>query len=325
MLSFLGLLLLTVVAARGLPLDCQQDGHRLTCQYSLPPVLPSNTTEVYVLLQNRKSGSQWYTEETFSDPSWRTVTKLNINTSDINFDVGLENNVFMNLKSLRYLGYHDPALRSVSKRTFVGLTVLSTLDLADCFNLKGSTVVEALSENDTVRYLDTLVLDNIQTRYETGSFLGEPFWNVIHEKKVKTLSLSGTSSEISVSHIEGKLSALQSLNLSHSRISFDRPQAFQLLQAIQNLRSVDMSYVYIGKQRSDNVVDQNITVCEGVPSLFLRLINTFEKLYTSGVFKEATIIDRSYIDYSSCEFHLQVFHTADNKNKETKWNNKISI
>ena len=195
------------------PRQCQCKRMSMTCNRTLPQDFSSNMKEVTLIDIDPIS----FLEGVFCHPSWRGVTKLELECHKrCNDSFFMGDNVFRCLDTLQSLKLHLEEMKNFSTNTFAGLYKTSKLDLTQCFHICTPGLFTTLSKSEVLPKLSELILSETCIYRGPGRLeINQDLIDVLSSRNIRELDVSKTRIDIvKISKYEPLCQSLISLDIS---------------------------------------------------------------------------------------------------------------
>ena len=167
--------------------DCVTDEDSITCS-EVPQKLPGGVKKVFIKGIDIKHNRIHFPLE-----YWKKVTLLDIETDKGNQFCNRFQPIFRNLSNLQYLGLHIRHLDKLDKEIFLGLLVLKTLDLSNCYELTMQDLGNVFLLDSSIPNIENLYLNNMMGNLITPAYLSASILDNIAKRPIKSLNVSGIS------------------------------------------------------------------------------------------------------------------------------------
>ena len=167
--------------------DCVTDEDSITCS-EVPQKLPGGVKNVFI-----KGIDIKHNRIHFPLDYWKKVTLLDIETDKGNQFYNRFQPIFRNLSNLQYLGLHIRHLDKLDKEIFLGLLVLKTLDLSNCYDLTMQDLGNVFLLDSSLPNIENLYLNKMMWNYAHHAYLSASVLDNIAKRPIKSLNVSGIS------------------------------------------------------------------------------------------------------------------------------------
>ena len=212
----------------------------LICNY-LPKSLPRQYEHVRILDFMRKGEYISVNSSRFKDESWANVRIIEFNnTVDGKYSLTFSRECFQGLRSLKELKIHISFLE-LEADAFVGLPLVHTLDVSNCYRLVVSDICNELKNKSALPGLKNLILSGIGA-YNNGNNINKTDAEHLQSRNLTKVDLSQTQIKfINVTAMSETLKSLNNLNFSHSVIN--NMWVTNIVQRdLENLKVLDVSH-----------------------------------------------------------------------------------